>query len=272
LNYITDEFRQSATPIGIVLWSADPNCTRVRVASEKEKIKGLKSNAYTFVRLAKGKIENWASKGTLPYASDDIKPATDEWWRHVSKLLVHGVRLSEPRAIDCRDVDKETELLFEALVKPHRAGKERRERIDWELTRTLGKVADKLERGAVQGFKGRAVPVKRFACDDKKLMIVEGVNLTSAAAEQDTDALVSRLLRIRDANGAGTHRDVTAYVGYLASPAGLNGEAALVEWIEKKADAKVFDLVRQAEVFTTEIKGSLSKLKPKHNQQSTFSA
>jgi hypothetical protein len=268
LAYVTEDLKQLSVPVGVVLWGENPDNTRIRIIQEGEKVKGVKSPAHVFIRLAKAKIENWILHGVLPYATRDLRPGTDEWWRHVSKLLVHGVRLSEPRAIDCLDVDKEIELLYEAVVSPQRKSTERHERIDWELTRTLGQVAARLEKGEVAGFRGRPVHVKGFKEDQQRLLVIEGVNLATAAAEQDADALVSRLLRIRDANGTGNAREVVACVGYLTSPSGLNGEAFLVEWIQRKAEAKTFDLVRESDTFVAEVEGQLSLLHERPQQDS----
>jgi hypothetical protein len=105
---------------------------------------------------------------------------------------------------------------------------------------------------------------------DNQLVIVEGVNLAAVAAEYDSDALVSRLQRIQEAGGH--RRSVSAFVGYLASPSGLNGEAALVDWIRKKTDAKVFDLVRNGEKFAREVGSVVSKIEAPNRPQRTFSA
>jgi len=260
LSFVTDELRQTATPVGVVLWGTSEGA-RVFVASEQDRLVGLKAGDYIFVEVAKRKILNWLKGGALSYADSSMVPNTDAWWRHISKLLIHRVRLSEPRAIDCVDVDKEGQLLFEALVLPNSARQKRRDRIDHELSRTLGGLAEKLKSGSVLGFHGRAVPVKRLKESGKQILIVEGVNLATAAAERDTDALVSKLQRIHETNG-GTPggREIKTYVCYLASPSGLNGEAALVEWINQKASAKTFDLVREQDSFVGEVSKTVEQM------------
>src|ERR1700674_17610 len=254
LNFVTDELRQTSVPVGLILWGTEAKTTRIHVASERDNLRGLKEPAYAFIQLVKRKIENWLNEGKLPYASPDVLPNTETWWRHVSKLLVHRIRMSEPRAIDCLDVDREGELLYEPLVLPGGARQQRHDRIDRELSRTLGDLANKLSRGSIVGFRGRAVPVKRFKEGGGHIVIVEGVNLAASSAERDTDALVSKLQRIQEANGAASvRRDIKTFVGSLASPGGLNGESALVEWIQQKGVARTFDLVRRQQSFVSEV-------------------
>jgi hypothetical protein len=260
LSFTTDEVRGTSVPVGVALWSSGPEWVNVRVAKEEDSIKGLNRNAYPFLQIAADKLDKWISENRLPYASTALRPFTDEWWRQVRRLLVHRVRISEPRPIDCKQPDEELALLYEAVVGPRRGARERRERIDGVLTNSLGPVAEKLTRGAVEGFGGRPVPVRRYIETATELLIVEGVNLAAAGAEIDADALVSRLLRIREANGHSRIRSVVAYVGYLASPEGLNGEAALVKWIETKAEAKTYDLLSQRDAFADQIRGRLREL------------
>ena len=75
-------------------------------------------------------------------------------------------------------------------------------------------------------------------------MILEAVNLATATARHDADALVSRLLRIR---AASTGSPVTFMVGYIASPGGLNGEAHMCDWIRQQVTQEVYDLQRDAD-------------------------
>ncbi len=74
-------------------------------------------------------------------------------------------------------------------------------------------------------------------------VIIEGVNLASTSARRDADALVSRLLRIRE-GGA-----VNVLIGYVASPGGLNGETDMRDWIEAKVTQNVFDVISESERF-----------------------
>ncbi len=88
---------------------------------------------------------------------------------------------------------------------------------------------------------------------------MEAVNLAATTAETDTDSLVSRLLRVREASDFGVgQKRIAVMVGYLASPEGLNGEAALRDWIEKKVDAQTFDLINQEGQFRDAVNLELS--------------
>lgn len=267
---MTDEMRGTSVPVGVALWSSNPEWVKFRAATEEESIKGLNLGAYPFLRIAGGKLDKWITENRLPYASIALRPFTDEWWRHVRKLFVHKVRISEPRPIDCKRPEDELELLYEAVVGPRIGGKEKRERIDGVLSKSLGAVAESLARGSVDGFGGRPVPVRRYVESVNSLLIVEGVNLAAAGAENDADALVSRLLRIREANGRHSNKSVVALVGYLASPAGLNGEAALVKWIEMKAEAKTYDLLSECQTFAEQVKQQVFALQSDERKGSAF--
>jgi hypothetical protein len=246
-SFVTDEIRDASVPVGIALWSSNPKQVRIRFASAGEKIKGLGETAYTYLRVAEQQVNQWLSSGKVPYATGHASPYSDAWWKHLSGMMVHSVRLSDPRPIDGGNVDNEADLLFEAVVAPERISQERTERVDSVLSSALGRsLTKRLQRGTVTGFAGRPVPVKHFKSHRDSVIVVEAVNLAVAAAENDADALVSRLQRIRAANGpTGGKLALQAIVGYLASPHGLNGEAALVAWIEKSGGAKTFDLLRE---------------------------
>jgi hypothetical protein len=251
-NFVTDDVSGTTVPVGVALWSSSPARVRVRIA-DKERVKGLQASARPYIELVRRQVDQWIKNERLPYASEKVSPNTEQWWSHLSNLLVHRIRVSEPHAIACRNADEEIELLFEALVKPQRNNKERRGRIDRALTSSLGSLTRKFRRGSVPGFEGRDVPVKRYITDQHKLVVLEGVNLAAASAEMESDALVSRLQRIREANGHSNGKEVVALVGYLASPHGLNGEAVLVDWIKEKGGAQIFDLTRQREDFTSTV-------------------
>ncbi len=241
-----------------MIWSDPQGEVRIRVAEPGERVRGIRPSTSTFIQLAKRKIEHWVATESLPYAPDDLSARSNEWWRHLSKLLVHNVRLSPPRAIDCVDVDKEIDLLYEAVVSPIRERRERTSKIDKQLTKALGPMEARLIKGSgVAGFEGHIVPVHRFKEDEYNLLVIEGVNLAGATAEQDADALVSRLLRIKERQFA---KKIIACVGYLTSPSGLNGEAFLINWIRTKAGAETFDLVKQ-ETFASQVERELSRLR-----------
>jgi hypothetical protein len=155
-------------------------------------------------------------------------------------------------------VGEEADLLYEAIVQPDRSNLEKKQRVDQAINESLGKLSRQFTRGTVSGYMGRAVPVKRFYENNQSLLILDGVNLASQDAEKEADALVSRLQRIYAARGGQERRSVTACVGYLTSPGGLNGEAALVEWIRERGKAETFDLIRQKEEFAGTVESALS--------------
>ena len=259
-TFVADEARGTAVPVGVALWGSSPDAVRIRLASQDEPIKGLRSDASPYLQLISSQLNEWMRRGHLPYAAGLMSPNTERWWSHLNQLLTHRIRVSPPHAIDCRNPDEDLELLFEALVKPERNEKEKTENIDRELSRSLGPISRRLRKGSVPGFHGRNVLVKRFAEDQHALFILEGVNLAAASAEEDADALVSRLQRVREANGSLKGKRVSAVVGYLASPHGLNGEAALVEWINYKGEAKTFDLTRQRQDFSATVEAEVERL------------
>lgn len=262
LTFVTDELRGTTLPVGIALWSSQPESVRVRLTSDKENVKGIKKEWLPYVELLSSQLKEWIQERQLPYAHGNLKPNSDEWWRHLRNLLVHRIRVSDPKAIDCRNAEEEVELLYEAVVQPERAEKERRETVDRVISKSLGSLARRFTKGTLPGFEGRPVPVKRFVDDDQKVVILEGVNLASANAEDDTDALVSRLQRIKESNGpADLRKQMITLVGYLSSPNGLNGEAALVDWIEKKGEAQTFDLVREREQFVGKVELEVCELR-----------
>jgi hypothetical protein len=261
LSFLIDDIRRTEIPIGIALWSNKEPKAYLRLARPSENIKGFKQEWKPFLELISSQISHWLESQRLPYAKESLRPNSDDWWRHLRSLLVHRVRLSDPKAIDCRDVNEEAELLYEAVVQPVRSETEKRDRVDRAITESLGTLSKRFRRGGVDGFHGRKVPVKRFAEDQRQLIILEGVNLAAQNAERDADALVSRLLRIQACADESPHaRTLTTFVGYLASPSGLNGEAALVDWIQEKGGAKTFDLVREREKFAGSVEMAASDL------------
>lgn len=267
LTFVTDELRRTEIPVGIALWSSrGEEGVQVRLASEDEKLAGFRQEWMPYLDMVSSQLQGWLAEERLPYDVAKLKPQTDGWWRHLRNLLVHRIRISEPKAIDCKDAKEEADLLFEAVVRPHKSEDEKKHRVDSALTKGLGNLSKKFSRGAVTGFYGRPVPVKRFLQDGGKLLVLEGVNLASCDAEKETDALVSRLLRISavgdrsTSNNSVSERHMVAIVGYLTSPGGLNGEAALVKWIEEKAGAQTFDLVREKEGFAGSVESEMYEL------------
>jgi hypothetical protein len=183
----------------------------------------------------------------LPYATQELRPYEDAWWLHAAELLRFRVRLSEPRAVQCRNPEAEFESLFEAVVRPRRSLGQRRVRINAALSKALGPdLRRKFSTGGkVSGFGARDVPVLLLYRTDARMVIAEGVNLAASTGEQDADALASRIQRIKE----GPHNGLRFLLGYLASPGRLNGEAVLKEWLERKSETRVYDLVAEAEEY-----------------------
>jgi hypothetical protein len=120
-SFILDPARGLSIPIGIALWSPERRWVKVRLLEENEQLTDFTTaDHYPFVRLVRDKVNSWVVSGQLPYAETPVAPFEDAWWRHVKDLLIHRVRLSEPRPIDCPDPAQELEPIYEAVVAPHR--------------------------------------------------------------------------------------------------------------------------------------------------------
>jgi len=120
-SFALDPARGTTIPIGIAMWCPEFRWVKIRLLEETEQLTGFnKAEHYPFVRLAREKVAGWLATGSLPYAGGSIPAFEDRWWRHVKELLIHRVRLTEPRPIDCRDPDQELEPLYEAVVAPNR--------------------------------------------------------------------------------------------------------------------------------------------------------
>lgn len=269
LTFVTNELSRTEIPVGVALWNscdADDG-VQLRILSGADRLPGFKQEWMPYLDLVSTQIHGWLHEKHLPYDTDNLEPRDDAWWKHLRNLLVHRVRVSEPKAIDCRDANEEADLLFEAVVRPQKSEDERRHRVDRVLTESLGNLSKKFSRGSVSGFYGRPVPVKRFLQDGTKLLVLEGVNLASGDAEKETDALVSKLLRINEVRDESSSSEskiggkMVALVGYLTSPGGLNGEAALVKWIEQKAGARTFDLIRDKDRFAGTVELEMNELR-----------
>jgi hypothetical protein len=246
-SFALDPARDATVPVGIALWSAERRWVKIRLLGEKERLLGFtKAEHYPFVRLVREQVQAWIDKGELPYAAGPVAPFEDRWWRHVKDLLIHRVRLSEPRPIDCRDPEQELEPLYEAVVAPHRSRTERRSRIDGVIRRCLGHLAERFQaRVSLPGFGGRDVKVLRAYRGRKAFVVIEGLNLATEQADTESDAAVGKLRRLREGIRAGC----TVLVGYLAPPEGLNGNSVLLDWIRCQTEAQTFDLARDRTAF-----------------------
>ncbi len=266
-RYVKDAKRDLSVPVGVALWSQDLSWARVRFLQRTERVPGVnKQHDFPYVDLVARKVESWLSSRRAPYLGEGVSPSTDAWWQHVRELLAHKVRVSEPRSIDCIAPERELELLFRDVVREVDERETGRARIDHILVKCLGQeLAGNFERGVVSGFAGRPVKVMRHYTGTKATVVIEGVNLTTEDAPEETDALVGRLQRVR-ANGHGafveSDKPVVAVVGYLASSGGLNGEGYLKEWIEQRGNAVAIDVEREAERLRTEATRALEQAGP----------
>ena len=246
-SLLTDETRGQSVPVGVALWSPQRRWAKVRLLGAKERLTGFNPKEHApLVRLIGDKVEHWIQTGRLPYAEPQVPHYDDRWWRHARELLIHRVRLSEPRPIDCRDPEEELEPLYESVVAPHRSAREQRTRIDGEIRKCLNSLAEKFEaRQTLPGFGGRSVTVLRAYQGARGWVVIEGINMAASQAEVQADATASKLLRLR----SGLDQDCRILVGYLSSPEGLNGESVLIEWLEQKTGAHTFDLMKQRADF-----------------------
>jgi hypothetical protein len=119
-SFETNSLGMLVVPVGVALWSPEKRWVGIRLVRENERLAGFDADRHLpFVRLVEEKIQRWQQTGKLPYQESPIPPFDDRWWRHVRELLVHQIRLSEPRPIDCREPEAEIEVLYESVVGPH---------------------------------------------------------------------------------------------------------------------------------------------------------
>ena len=116
LRYVRDAKRDVSTPVGVALWSEEAHWVGTRFLSPGETLATIAGQDYAFIRLVDRKIKNWLRTGRLPYDEKQLSPVTDRWWRHLQKILIHKVRIGEPRPIECRDPASELEIIFRSVV------------------------------------------------------------------------------------------------------------------------------------------------------------
>lgn len=249
-TFAVDDAAAVNVPVGVALWSPQRPWVGLRFVKPRERlIRFHWHEHYPYVALIQEKIRGWMESGSLPYGPEPLAPHQTQWWTHLREVLIHRIRLSEPRPIDCSDPDQEIEPLYEAVVAPYLAPREQRARVAGEIRRCLDDLARKFKpKQEFTGYKQRKVRVMRAYDGPSSTVVIEGVNLANAQAEQHSDAVVSRLLRLK----AGWNKRLDVLVGYLSSPEGLNGEHVLVDWIEEQTGAKAFDLLSQRDQFRQE--------------------
>jgi Protein of unknown function (DUF3037) len=260
-RYVKDARRDISVPIGVALWSHDAPWVQVRFVSPHEKVSRVsKTSDFPYINLVAKRVKNWIQGEPLPYSQGEGAPNSDRWWMHLQKVLVHKVRVSEPRSIDSQNPDRDLETLYKEIVGGEPA--ESNARVDHLISKCLGDgLIHQLHRGELSGFAGKPVRVMRFYSGPASTVIVEGVNLTTERAADDTDELVGRLQRAAADSTSGEdtkQKPLVTIVGYLATEHGLNGEAYLKEWIEMKTKARAFDIQRETEGFREATQAALS--------------
>lgn len=160
LRYVKDERRDVSVPVGIALWSPDANWVQTRMLSADERIEAIKpAEDYPFVNLVDRKISAWIRERQLPYEERPLSPTTDLWWRHLQKILVHRVRLSEPRPIDSTNPEADIESLFEDLVLPQPVMQL------CDFARTQGAHRENEQRVSALGAMGGSVSLAQTSAD-----------------------------------------------------------------------------------------------------------
>jgi len=247
-RFVKDARGDVSVPVGVALWSEEAKWVNVRLVKPTEKLRRLsRTTDYPFINIFEKKLNDWIKSDHLPYAEKSLIPTSDSWWRHLQKLLIHKIRISEPRPIDCISPDTEIEPLFREIVGNAQLSDETA-RIDHLISKCLGtELTRTLKRGEISGYAGKPVHVMRFFSGSQATVVLEGVNLSLENAAVEADALVGKLQRVR-ANGSARPSDghnVIAIVGYVASLNGLNGEKFLKDWIEEAGNAIALDVERQ---------------------------
>jgi hypothetical protein len=264
-RYVKDAKRDISIPVGVALWSEDADWLRVRLVKSTERLPRIsRKSDVPFIEIFGQKLNGWLSAGQLPYGEVSVRPTSDAWWEHLQKLLIHKMRVSEPRPIDCLVPEREIESLFNEIVG-NPSVTEENARIDHMISQCLGLALTKnLRRGELVGYAGKPVQVMRFFSGSQATVVLEGVNLGLDSAASDADALVGKLQRAR-ANGsahASPEKPIIAIVGYVATENGLNGEAFLKDWIEKAGDATAVDVEREAPRLRFETEKALGMAGP----------
>lgn len=259
VRYLIDEDREIDVPVGVALCDMDRRRIYFRLPQSGERIARVPlQKAMASLNLAQSKIERWLETGKVPYATEEATPLSEAWWKQVQDLMQFRIRIGSLHPIDCQQPAEEIESLFEAVVKPEVAQVHRTERVDGAVTRALGdRLAKHFEYGApVPGYRQRQIKVTRHLVRDDALVVIEGINLASPNAVEDTFALVGKLHNIQRNQELKTE----FVLGYLASPSGLNGEADLKEFIEKEIEAPVLDLTRESSEFRARVVEALHNI------------
>ena len=260
IRFVSDSLREITIPVGVMIWNTENHEFIIRLPKNGERVDNVSfGEAAPYLKAAEAQILKWINVKELPYQSNTMDLLSEEWWNHLRKLMGFRVRFDEAKPINCFMPNDEVDALFEATVKPKLPYKKRLQRVDFAISHALGKqLSSRLTpHYKVAGYRGREVAVSKAFSVNNRLLVIDGVNLAAATAEEDADALTSKLLRIKESkNSSG----ITFAIGYIASPNGLNGEGVLKDWIEYKTESKLYDLTRQSGEFAVVVENSLSSL------------
>jgi hypothetical protein len=259
-RYVVDAGTDHTEPVGVGVSVPDQGCVFLRFIQPGERRVGLPGKGHLpYVDMTRREIESWVQTGRTPYGPPGVGTGSAEWWYLVRDLLGFRVRASEPRVVDCRAPEEDVESLFDAVVGADAPLAMHQERIEGQLSRALGPLDRSLsKRERVRGYADREVRVMRAAPTAKGLLLIDAVNLSSAkSAEHDADALASKLCRVREGEGGGIAEIIVAY---RASPGGLNGEAAMRDWMQEHTGARMYDMVAQRDGLREHVGRSLQSL------------
>jgi hypothetical protein len=257
-SFSVDEARGTSIPVGVALWSSQREWVDIRLVEEGDKLADFSRLLhYPFVNFVREKVKNWIGSGQLPYSKEKVSPWEDHWWEHVRELLIHRVRISEARPIDCHDPGKEIGPLFDSIVAPSKPLGDVNTRIDGHIRECLGNLSDKFQyHASLPGYGDRKVRVMRAYHGAQGWVIVEGVNLATENAESQSDAVASKLQRLIE----GLQEQCEVIVGYLPPEGGLNGESVLINWIHRVTQAKIFDVKRDRDNLRHEATRLMAKV------------
>jgi hypothetical protein len=258
IRAVLDDRRGRSIVIGVAAWDTDDQWYKFRTIAPRERVPGVTTEVRSFADIALSQLKRWTERQDVPYASAPLAPWTSGFWSAASRVMTTAIRLDSPRAMErLHNKDLDHESLFEAIVQPLSPPAHKRQRIEGFVTSALGTTGRLLKRGTeFVAFGGAHESVLRGAVGSRGGMVVEGVNLAGAHARKDADALVSKLLRIKEAPGA-----ISMYmvVGYVASPGGLNGETDMRDWIREKVTPDVYDLVSEEGLFRSAAAAGLER-------------
>lgn len=261
LRVMTDTLDDSSVPIGVIAWDTSEQWYGMRIVDHDEKLQHLTNWRRNLIDLADKQIRRWADAREVPYMQEPQMPYSHLFWHSVSEIMTTSIRLDLPKAMEAMsEPDEDIESLFEAIVKPIQKNRRQVERIDGAINRALGqKLSEKIQRRiTVTAFGDAEEVIGRGLVEPAGTLIIEGVNLSSGNARKNADALVSRLLRIKDTHSGSTSLDMI--IGYSSSPGGLNGETHMKNWISKMITENVFDLSCERVKFQSIAQSLVEKL------------